>query len=936
MRATAPAIALLICCAAPVVRADLPATFGRPVASVDFRGDAEVDRRELAAVTGLAPGVALTELGLRNALRNLFATRRFSDLSVEAAPSDAGVVVVIVFTAAPRITSLKLEGRDIPARGRLLDAIRLAPGDTWSREDGPEVERTVARVLAERGYLEAKAQAVVEAGEDEVSVDVRVRVTPGRRAATGLPIFSAPPRPLTPAQLQKAAKLKLGRPFRERVARDDVARYEALYRKAGRARAEVRYEGVAYDAATATAQARYALYVGPEVRLVVNGAKVSEVKKHADSPWVKEEPPDEEAMKNLAESLRRTYQERGYARARVDVRFETQPDLELIVFTVERGDRISIASVGFEGAASLPPRRLSADLLTRPRGLLTTGRLVDRDLSSDRDSVAVAYRRQGYPDVKVTSGVADGARPYTVDVTFHVDEGAFVTVADRRVEGVQALPLPELTPELLVKPGQPFSSESVQADVGRLQALYADRGYVDARVDGNVSLAPPVPPAPLLATVTYSVFEGTPVAFGRTVVRGNRKTRFKTIRQWFAHQEGKPFSFSKLIDTQQNLSRLNVFSRVELTNFPTDEETRARTVLVTLAEAKPWSVLYGIGAEYDREAEQAFNPRLSLGINYANLFGRAISVGAEGKWSRREKRVILTGRDRSFLDTGVPLTVTVFRSAETRPVELERRGTFVEVEKQLGKRITAVLRYQYEIVRPDESVPDEVLSGLERQNQKINISSLGPGITVDTRDDPVSPHKGMLIAADLKWAFPFLSADARFVKAIGQVALYRKAGAGVLALSLRAGAIEALAACDPVAHPTCPPNLEVPIAERLFAGGRNTHRAFPLDQLGIRGLTLDVKDDGTVIATGGNGLLLGNAEWRVPIKGDLGLSLFLDVGNVWADYRDIKLSQLRPGLGLGLHYLTPVGPLRLEYGRKLDTKPGESTGEVSFSVGYPF
>ena len=62
----------------------------------------------------------------------------------------------------------------------------------------------------------------------------------------------------------------------------------------------------------------------------------------------------------------------------------------------------------------------------------------------------------------------------------------------------------------------------------------------------------------------------------------------------------------------------------------------------------------------------------------------------------------------------------------------------------------------------------------------------------------------------------------------------------------------------------------------------------------------------------------------------------MDAGNVWADYREISFGEIRTGAGLGLRYLTPVGPLRIEYGLKLDRQPGESLGEFSFSIGYPF
>jgi outer membrane protein insertion porin family len=82
--------------------------------------------------------------------------------------------------------------------------------------------------------------------------------------------------------------------------------------------------------------------------------------------------------------------------------------------------------------------------------------------------------------------------------------------------------------------------------------------------------------------------------------------------------------------------------------------------------------------------------------------------------------------------------------------------------------------------------------------------------------------------------------------------------------------------------------------------------------------------------------LVANAEWRIPVASSFEVALFFDVGNVWADPKSVDLGLLRSGAGLGLHYQTPVGPIRLEYGLKLDRKPGEDAGAFAFSVGYPF
>jgi len=118
------------------------------------------------------------------------------------------------------------------------------------------------------------------------------------------------------------------------------------------------------------------------------------------------------------------------------------------------------------------------------------------------------------------------------------------------------------------------------------------------------------------------------------------------------------------------------------------------------------------------------------------------------------------------------------------------------------------------------------------------------------------------------------------------------------------------------------PEGAVPISEAYFAGGDSTLRGFPRDAVGP--------------ASGGEAMLLLNEELRFPIRGALKGVVFYDLGNVFEKPSDFKPTDLRHVLGAGLRLETPIGPLRIEYGGKLDREPGESTGELFFSIGAAF
>jgi len=928
------AVLVLLLVGASAARAQTPVTrwYGTRIASLSFRGDGPIDERYARRIVTLRPGEALTEVAVRESIRNLFATQWFSDLWIDVIPAADGTDVAIAYSAAPRIASLSVEGPGVPSRGSLYDALGIARGDFWDRERGRAAEEAVTRFLRERGFFEATTRTEVELAADGASVEVRFVVVVGPEAKTTPPDFQGDLGPVTLAELVKAARLKPGKPYRQVAARRDAETFAELYHRKGFARAEVRFEADRYEPSRRQVTASYAIFVGPRLVLSVDGASEREIRNHPGAPWAKGTPPDEESIRKFADLLRREYQEKGRARATVQVSFAASESEEHVSFRIRPGDRYTVSEVTVEGNVSIPSRELLAHLGTKPRGALSSGRLVDSVVVSDRAAIESMYRSRGFSNAKVgETAVRDGSAPYTLSVAFPIDEGEQLIVGSRVVEGTAALRTADVEKLLSVRTGQPFRPSDVDGDVATIRSLLADRGFIQSHVDAALTRLEGTPDEPARVAVKYLVFEGSEFQFGKTIVRGNRVTRISEIEREFSYREGDALSFSRLAETEQRLARLGIFQRLNMTTLPATPGSSKVPLLLTVSETKSWSLLYGLGAEYDTATDRRLNPRLSLGVSYYNLFGGAITASFEARYSVRESRILATLRKRSLFGTLGPVSLTTFRADQTQPTfRVFRLGTFLEVEKRLSEKSRATFRYQYEVVRPTADDPS-ILSVLERQDQQISISSLGAAVIRDTRDDPAAPKTGWFFLADSKWAFSALGAEAKFLKVQGQAARFLPLGRSVVAVSLRTGAIASFGTCDPVATPGCPPNLEIPIVERFFAGGRTTHRAFPLDNLGIEGQTLK---NGSGI--GGNALLMANLEWRLPVYGDLGLTVLFDAGNVWAGPDKVRARDVRYGTGLGLSFMTPIGPLRLEYGHKLDRKPGEDAGAFNFSIGYPF
>jgi outer membrane protein insertion porin family len=371
---------------------------------------------------------------------------------------------------------------------------------------------------------------------------------------------------------------------------------------------------------------------------------------------------------------------------------------------------------------------------------------------------------------------------------------------------------------------------------------------------------------------------------------------------------------------------------------------------------------------------------------------RSASVEVQYAPISKRGRVILTFREPFLFNRNLPLSLLAFYTREPiQKIDIERRGAVLESSRLFGRYLRVAMRAEYQRIEPVNAARD--LSIIERDFSKFDRpilqTAIGPNLFYDRRDDIIDPHTGYYLSASTKYAFPLAqcandqassgSCYADYLKYSGQATYFRPFGGGVFAVSARAGGINSYG--DKRGVP-------VPIAERFFAGGRSTNRAFDTDLLGVPGDTVDPDTRATVHEgdgvgscantypdltgydcdsgpriVGGNGFLGFNAEFRFPIFGNLGATVFYDVAQVWKNPSDVRLGfegkqGMRQGVGVGLRYMTPIGPVRIEYGWPVSArevpfnvvlvdKDGnpvsvlasarrKEKGQFFFSIGYPF
>lgn len=958
-----------------------PLLLGQTVVSVAYTSDGEVERSEVERLLEVAVGAKLTEAATGRTIRNLFETERFSDVEIEAQPVEGGVAVTVHLFRSFRVNPLKFSGRIRLSREELRRTLPFLQGSVLRAGEIEEGAAAVKRRLEEEGYLDARVSPEASFDRKTFDVEVLYRIESGQPARVAPAFFDGNTSPFSPEELQRNARLRPGDRYRESKARADAARMTEFLHRNSRLKGQVEL-----IAAQPTENGRlmpvYRPFVGPKIVFEARGVKAKTVERQVYQ-LIGGQGFDEDLILRYVEEKRRQLQRKGHYRAKVDYSIAQSPDTDRVTITIDEGPHFEIEKIVFLGNDSVQDKKILALIVTHKKGLpfLRPGHLSEEDLAEDVSSILGYYQTHGWIGAKVGKPrITEGSKPSRLVVTIAIEEGPRVVVASRRIIGAEHIDLRELEKDLLVRVGEPFNPNLVRQDVSSLQSAYRNRGWREVSVREEFELSRDKSSAQII----YRIEEGPRSFFGKTIVRGNTRTDTGRVARLVAWEEGRPFSEDELLQTQRSLTRVGVFRRVTLTPQPPDPATQVRNIEVDLQEGRPLALLYGFG--YQLAPDAATNrqdPFAIAGVSYNNLFGRMISVGLEAQFApiSRRGRFQANAREPFLFGRNLPLTILAFFAREPiQEIDIERRGAVVESSRDVGRFLRLGLRFEYQRIDP---VNPEKLADIERKNfprfdQPIAESTIGPNLFYDRRDDIIDPHDGYYVTSALKYAFPIQGLTrARYTKISGQGAYFWPLGRNVVAVAARAGGI----------FPYGPPDIQVPIAERFFAGGRSTNRAFDTDVLGIPGVTVDYDTRATPhVGTGpgscaprfpdlpgfdcdpgpriigGNGFLSFNAELRFPIVGDFGGTVFYDVAQVWKDFSQIRLTfegrdGLRQGAGVGLRLMTPVGPIRAEYGWPVNprtipfnvttTDPDGTTrlisrgtttekGRFLVSIGYPF
>jgi len=598
----------------------------------------------------------------------------------------------------------------------------------------------------------------------------------------------------------------------------------------------------------------------------------------------------------------------GYPLARVAWEKGEDNGLTRVTFRVKLGTCAKVEKVLFTGNNSVDEDDLrdrmpsvSSSFFGRPRYVRT---LLEKDLPAIEGYYASKGMVRARANIEEERITPEG----DVYILIQVEEGSVYHFGAPRFNTDAAMDEGEAKTLAGISEGDEAVPGALdRARIAILSAL-SKRGHVNASVKYRTLLDE----EQKRVYVNFDIVGGEAMRFGPVVISGNARTRSEVIARELTFNSGELWNQEEILLSQRAIFDLGFFSDVRINTIPPTGETHELPVVVEVTERDVGRIDYGIGYG-SQEGLLAFAE-----IGHSNIKGTGRSASA-----RVEKR----GNDHAaFLNFKEPwlfgypydmrLRFAVER-VERESYTLDATSFQVSIDHDFNKRLTGTILYTLEDNSLIDVDPEAVVYSFD--DEAYLLSAIGPVLIYDSRDDPFNPRHGYRLSGEAQWALEQLGSEVYYSRYEGSASSFFSLDRVTLATMVRAGFSDPIGITE-----------SLPINKRFFLGGRNTVRGFKFESIGPKA------DDGTPL--GGDLMVNLKAEIRFPLFSSLGGALFWDAGQVWLkDKEQVDiLGDIRQAVGFGFRYNTPVGPLALDFGFKLDKQEDESPSEWHFTIGSVF
>lgn len=653
---------------------------------------------------------------------------------------------------------------------------------------------------------------------------------------------------------------------------------------------------------------------------------------------------NQQLIQDNAEKIRLKYQDSGYYNAViVPVIVELKGGDKNIVYYIEEGEKIRLSEVIISGNTVIPTKEIKESMKNQEHWFFSffgnSGTLRSEDLKEDVEAVRNLYYNRGYIQVQVNDPIVE-ERPLTVHtyeflgqtetyttsnevaVRIHIQEGDQFQIGSVTLKGNTTIADSELLKEIMLKRGDVFSREVLRQDVARIM----DRYDSIARPFANVVPLFDIDQEKKTVALSFEIQEGGEVRIGRIDITGNNKSRDKVIRREMRLDEGDLYSKKALKRSYERINNLNFFESVDLSP---ERRLQEPVMDLNIRVKEKMTGNLSIGGGYSSVDKLMAIAEVTQG----NLGGRGQLLKFKVQWGSTRKIYMVSFMEPYLFDKPVWGRVDLYNQTQDYDgYKTKSNGFALSIGKSFTEYISGSIRYGL-----DQSEINDITTSptyiLQKQfdwyGSAITTSSVTANLTRDSRDFYLDPKTGSRNTIFVQYAGGPLGGDPDFIKSVADSAWYFPFFWDTVFMTRgRVGFVGSLS------------DLPIPTGERFFVGGAGSVRGYRYGTVGTIGPDgpIEVGPDGSLNRVGGNKELIFNFEFTFPIVPAARLKglLFYDMGRAFNDYEPIRVTQLRHSLGWGFWWLSPMGPLRFEWGYIVNQKPTDQASQFEFSIGAQF
>jgi outer membrane protein insertion porin family len=593
-----------------------------------------------------------------------------------------------------------------------------------------------------------------------------------------------------------------------------------------------------------------------------------------------------------------------------------------LTFTITEGDTARIKDIRIVGNKAFSESTLKGLFDQDTGGWLSWYTKSDRyarsKLNADLETLRSYYLQRGYLEFRIDSTqVAISPDKQDITITVNVTEGERFVVSSVKLEGNYLERDEEFKSLVTIRAGEPYNADQVAETTKAFSEHFGNFGFAFARIEA-------VPEIDRETNRVALTLQADPVrrAYVRRIeVAGNNRTRDEAIRREFRQFESSWYDGEKIRLSRDRVDRLGFFTEV---NVETQEVPGApdQVDLVVNVVEKPTGSLQ-LGAGFSSAEKLSF----SFAIKQENIFGSGNYLGVDVNTSKFKRTLVFSTTDPYFTRDGISRTVDLYYRTD-KPYE-DQGGNYELVTTGGGLRFGVPFTETDTVffgaalesnrIKSGTNIPAAYLAYADRYGSSSSSVPLTIGWSRDGRDSALAPNNGVYQRLNTDWS---VAGDARYLRANYQYQQYIPLNKKfTLAFNGELGWGKGFN------------GRPFPVFKNFYSGGLGSVRGFDQGTLGPR--------DVTGASLGGPKKVTFNTELIAPFPGagndrTLRIFTFLDVGNVYGEEEKMRFSEMRASVGVGLSWISPLGPLRLAYAQPVRKFAGDRIQKLQFQIGTSF